>query len=191
MSDLLTPEALLFAYSIGMFPMADPSQNNEIGWYEPEMRGIIPLDGLKVSKSLRQVLISGKYHVTMNTEFEQVMRHCANRSDTWISEEIISAYTALHELGYAFSFETRDSTGVLAGGLYGVALGRAFFGESMFHLQRDASKVALVELVNWMKRNGFVLLDTQYYTPHLGSMGCIEISRNEYKKLLIQALQAF
>jgi leucyl/phenylalanyl-tRNA--protein transferase len=127
----------------------------------------------------------------MNTEFEQVMRHCANRSDTWISEEIISAYTALHELGYAFSFETRDSTGVLAGGLYGVALGRAFFGESMFHLQRDASKVALVELVNWMKRNGFVLLDTQYYTPHLGSMGCIEISRNEYKKLLIQALQAF
>lgn len=190
MSDLLTPEALLFAYSIGVFPMADPSQNDEIGWYEPEMRGIIPLDGLKISKSLQQVLRSGKYEVTINTDFEQVMRHCAARSTTWISEDIIAVYSELHRMGHAYSFETRDMQGNLAGGLYGVVLGRAFFGESMFHVQRDAGKVAMVALVHWMNRHGFELLDTQYYTEHLGSMGCIEITRDEYKQKLLQALRS-
>lgn len=185
----LTPESVLFGYSIGVFPMADPDENNEISWYDPEWRGIIPLHGLKISKSLKQVLRSNKFHVTINQSFEAVMRKCAERSETWISEHIIEVYTELHQRGFAHSFETRSATGELVGGLYGVCLGRAFFGESMFHAERDASKVALVNLVEWMNRNGLKLLDTQYITPHLASLGGIEVSREEYKQLLTKALQ--
>lgn len=185
---MLTADEVIFGYMCGVFPMAHPEEENQVYWYEPQLRGIIPLDGLKISKSLRQTLRSGKFNVTINQSFEEVIRACANRSDTWISEEIIEVYTTLKEMGYAYSFETRDSNGQLVGGLYGVALGRAFFGESMFHLQTDASKVALVYLVEWLNQHQFTLLDTQYITDHLRSLGAIEIEREEYRERLKEAL---
>lgn len=184
----LTVQQVLYGYSIGIFPMAVDDENFKIDWYEPVMRGIIPLDELKVSKSLKQTLRSQKFHVTINKNFEETIRACAARSNVWISEEIITVYCELHELGYAFSFETRNEYEELVGGLYGVALGKAFFGESMFHKERDASKVALVYLVEWMKVNNFILLDTQYSTDHLKSLGAIEITKAEYLKILEQAL---
>jgi leucyl/phenylalanyl-tRNA--protein transferase len=184
----ITPDMVLYAYSIGVFPMANPDENNEIFWVEPEFRGIIPLDEFKVSKSLKQTLRSGKYYVTINQSFESVMRGCANRTETWISEEIIDVYKQLHEMGYAFSVETWNTNHELVGGLYGVAIGKAFFGESMFSTQTDASKVALYVLVNWMRENHLQLLDTQYITDHLKSLGAIEITKEEYKKLLAEAL---
>lgn len=184
----LTPEQVLYGYATGIFPMADAGEDNKIYWYEPRMRGIIPLDGLKVSKSLRQTLRSQRFHVTINHDFEGVMRACAQRDETWISEEIIRVYCELNELGYAFSIETRNNKNELVGGLYGVALGKAFFGESMFHVERDASKVALVHLVEWLKENDFTLLDTQYITDHLRTLGGIEITQEHYLKLLKEAL---
>jgi leucyl/phenylalanyl-tRNA--protein transferase len=188
MSDMLTPEMVLQGYSMGIFPMADSDDLNSIYWYEPQMRGIIPLHGLKISKSLKQTLRSGRFTVTINNDFEAVMQHCADRESRWISQEIIDVYVELHRLGFGFSFETRNRQNELVGGLYGIALGRAFFGESMFHLERDASKVALVGLVDWMNTNGFTLLDTQYLTDHLKSLGGIEIPQQEYLKLLLDAL---
>ncbi len=185
---MLTADELLFGYMCGVFPMADPGDGDAIYWYDPQQRGIIPLDGLKISNSLKQTLHSNKFHVTINTEFEAVVRACANRTETWISEEIVEAYASLHEMGYAYSFETRNTQNQLVGGLYGVAIGRAFFGESMFHTERDASKVALVHLVNWLNQNHFTLLDTQYITPHLQSLGGIEINRDEYRRRLADAL---
>lgn len=186
--DTISPDMVLYAYSTGIFPMANQDEDNAIYWVEPEFRGIIPLDEFKVSKSLKQTLRSGKYDVTLNTSFEAVMRGCANRSETWISEDIIEVYCQLHKMGYAFSFETWNQKQELVGGLYGVAMGKAFFGESMFSTQTDASKVALYCLVEWMKENNFMLLDTQYITDHLRSMGAIEISRDHYLSLLAEAL---
>lgn len=187
--DELTPDMVLYGYSIGVFPMAHQDEDNAIYWMEPEFRGIIPLEKFKVSKSLRQTLRSGKFYLTLNTAFEEVIRMCGNREDTWISEEIIDVYCRLHEMGYALSFETRNADGMLVGGLYGVAMGRAFFGESMFHTERDASKVALFGLVEWMKEHGLILLDTQYITDHLKTMGAEEITRDQFKELLQTALQ--
>lgn len=184
----LTPDMVLYAYTKGVFPMANPDDNFEIYWVEPEWRGILPLDDFKVSKSLKQTIRSGKYKVTMNSSFEQVMRACADREETWISEEIIEVYCALHNMGYAFSFETWDQENKLVGGLYGVAMGKAFFGESMFSRKTDASKVALFVLVEWMKANDFMLLDTQYITDHLKSLGAVEVSKAEYLNLLNEAL---
>lgn len=186
---MLVPEEMLYGYSIGVFPMAHPGENDALYWYEPELRGILPLHNFKISKSLHQTLRSGKFHVTVNQNFEETIRACANREDTWISEEIIQCFIQLHQLGYAYSFETRNTNNQLVGGLYGVAMGKAFFGESMFHTERDASKVALAELVFWLRRNQFSLLDTQYLTPHLASMGAIEIPQKEYLLLLEKALQ--
>ena len=185
---MLSADELIFGYMCGVFPMADSSEENAIYWYDPQQRGIIPLDGLIISKSLGQTLRNKKFNVTMNTAFEEVIRACANRTETWISEEIIEAYTSLHEMGFAYSFETRNKENKLVGGLYGVAIGKAFFGESMFHTERDASKVALVHLVRWLSQSNFLLLDTQYITEHLKSLGGIEISREEYRKLLAAAL---
>lgn len=184
----LTEDMVLYGYTIGVFPMANQDENNEIYWVEPEFRGIIPLEDFKVSKSLKQTLRSGKYYVTINKAFEQVMRGCGNRAETWISEEIIEVYCNLHHQGYGFSFETWNQNNELVGGLYGIALGRAFFGESMFSIQTDASKVALYCLVEWMKQNNFLLLDTQYISDHLKTLGAIEIPQQEYKKLLALAL---
>ncbi len=185
----LTAQQVLYGYSIGIFPMAHEDENEKIYWYEPEMRGIIPLDGLKISKSLRQTLRSQKFHVTINQSFEQVIRLCSDRKNKWISEEIIRVYCELHEMGFAFSFETRNNDGKLVGGLYGVALGRAFFGESMFFKETDASKVALVYLVEWMKSYNFILLDTQYITDHLKRLGANEMTKEDYLIVLNEALK--
>lgn len=177
---------MLAAYGAGYFPMAD-ARLGEIRWYSPDPRAIIPLDRFKVSRSLRQALRKKLFEIRENTAFEEVIRNCASRSETWISEEIIRSYLELHRLGNAHSIEAWRE-GVLAGGLYGVALSGAFFGESMFSSRRDASKVALVHLVERLRSRGFALLDTQFITPHLAGFGAVEISRETYLDLLSRAI---
>jgi leucyl/phenylalanyl-tRNA--protein transferase len=184
----LDPDVLLRAYSIGLFPMGD-AESDEIDWYSPDPRAIIPLSGLKISKSLRKTIKQEIFTVTTDQAFEKVMRHCADRSSTWITEEIIAAYCDLHKLGFGHSVECRQD-GELVGGLYGVSLGGAFFGESMFHHVTDASKVALVGLVQHMNRRGLELLDVQFMTEHLRSLGAIEIDREEYLGRLKSALES-
>ncbi|GIV59314.1 MAG: leucyl/phenylalanyl-tRNA--protein transferase [Rhodothermaceae bacterium] len=188
MDQRLTPELLLYGYRHGIFPMADPRDGDAVYWFDPDPRAVIPLDAFHVPKSLARLVRKGTFEVVTDRDFEGVMRACADRPETWISEEIIQAYVALHRLGHAHSVECRRH-GRLAGGLYGVALGGAFFGESMFHRERDASKVALVHLVERLRRGGFVLLDTQYLTPHLARFGAIEIPRAEYRRRLAAALR--
>lgn len=187
MKSALTPATLLYAYRNGIFPMADPD-DGEVYWYAPDPRAILPLDGVHVSKNLAKLVRRGTFEVVSDRAFEEVMRACADRETTWISEEIISVYSALHDMGYAHSVECWQD-GRLVGGLYGVALGGAFFGESMFHRERDASKVALVHLVRQMRRGGFVLLDTQYSTAHLRRFGVIRVPRSEYESRLMRALR--
>jgi len=184
---IIDSELLLNAYRCGIFPMAE-SREGEIHWYEPKRRAIFPLDGLIISRSLGQTLNKKIYDVRFNSEFESVMRCCAEREETWISETIIQSYCDLHRRGYAFSVESWHE-GRLVGGLYGVALGGAFFGESMYSKMKDASKVALVALVRQLCQQQFMLLDAQFMTPHLESLGAIEISQNEYLKRLNVALQ--
>jgi len=151
------------------------------------MRGIIPLDEFKASKNLRRLFNKQYFELKINSDFEGTIRACAERDDTWISEDIIQSYVRLYELGYGFSFETwRD--GKLVGGLYGVAIGKAFFGESMFHRETDASKIALIHLVEFMRENNFRLLDTQYINNHLLQFGAKEIPNEEYEQLLAEAL---
>jgi leucyl/phenylalanyl-tRNA---protein transferase len=185
--EIIEPEFLLAGYSAGYFPMAD-SRDGQVHWYSPLRRGVIPLDTFRISRSLGQTLRKGIFDVRLNTSFEEVIRACAERKDTWISEEIVRSYLRLHELGYAHSVEAWKE-GMLAGGLYGVALGAAFFGESMFSREREASKVALVHLVERMRRTQFELLDTQFVTPHLAHFGAVEISRNDYLVLLRRAVR--
>lgn len=188
MKTTLTPEVLLYAYRKGFFPMADPEYADEIGWYAPDPRGILPLDGFHAPKNLEKLVRQRVFEVVADRDFGAVVRACAARESTWISEEIIQAYGALHRLGHAHSVEVWRA-GVLVGGLYGVVLGGAFFGESMFHRERDASKVALWHLVAWLRQGGFVLLDTQYLTPHLAQFGAVEIPRAAYERRLRQALR--
>lgn len=183
----LTPELLLKAYGAGFFPMAD-SREGPIHWYSPEPRGIIPLESFHVPRALRRVMRSARYAVRCDTVFERVMRECASREETWISEDIICVYTELHRMGHAHSVEAWEQD-TLAGGLYGVVLGAAFFGESMFSLRPDASKVALVSLVDRLRAGGFALLDTQFVTAHLRMFGAREISRREYLDLLVRAVR--
>lgn len=189
----LTPSLLLLAYRQGIFPMADPDQGNAVLWFAPDPRALIPLDArFRVPRSLRPVLRRGTFRITTDRAFEAVIRACAApRADgerTWISPELIEVYTALHREGYAHSVECWDGDD-LAGGLYGVALGGAFFGESMFHRRRDASKVALVHLVERLRAGGFVLLDTQFLTEHLARFGAYEVPRAHYERLLAEALR--
>ncbi|HEY1685466.1 MAG TPA: leucyl/phenylalanyl-tRNA--protein transferase [Tepidisphaeraceae bacterium] len=184
----LDPQTLLAAYSQGVFPMAN--RDGVIRWYSADPRGVLPFERFHVPKSLTQVVRQNKFEVRINHDFQAVMRACMeHREDgTWINDELIRAYAHLHELGFAHSVECyRD--GELAGGLYGVALGQAFFGESMFHRQRDASKVALVHLVQRLRDRGFMLLDTQAVTDHLRLFGCIEIPAVEYARRLQAALE--
>ena len=188
----MIPSGLLVsAYSSGWFPMA--VDHGEIRWYSPDPRGVIPLDTFHVPSRLARVIRRGNFSIAVNREFERVMRACAeaDRNDddpgTWISEEILESYTELHRLGLAHSVETWQEDR-LVGGLYGVALGGAFFGESMFHHATDASKVALAALVERMRTRGFTLLDIQWVTPHLEQFGAVEISRAKYLQLLAQAL---
>jgi len=185
---MLDTTELIYAYSQGYFPMAVPEENNEIYWFKPDMRGIIPLDGFHISKNLKKLYAKEHFTLKINGDFEGVMRGCADRNDTWISDDIINTYCKLNEMGYAFSFETWRNN-KLVGGLYGVALGSVFFGESMFHTETDASKIALVFLVEFLLENNFSLLDTQYINDHLKQFGCIEIPNEEYEILLKQALE--
>jgi len=182
----LKPEMLLSAYAGGIFPMADA--DGEIEWFAPNPRAIIELDRFHVPRSLRPLVKRGAFDVVVNQDFPAVIRVCADRPDgTWISREVIDAYCRLHRLGFAHSVEARIE-GRLAGGLYGVALGGAFFGESMFHRETDASKIALVALVERMIARGYVLLDVQFMTEHLRRFGAVEIPRTRYLDRLRKAL---
>ena len=182
----LNPELVIQAYAQGIFPMAEP--NGRIYWYAPNPRAVLEHERLHISRSLRATIRKGIYQVKMDTAFETVMRCCAGREETWINEAFIETYTYLHSIGLAHSVEAwRD--GVLVGGLYGVSLRGAFMGESMFSYATDASKVCLVALVEHLKARGYVLHDTQFLTPHLASLGVMEIPRREYERRLAQALQ--
>jgi leucyl/phenylalanyl-tRNA---protein transferase len=186
----LDPQTLLGAYCQGVFPMADP--DGKIRWYTADPRGIIPLQAFHVPRSLAQFIRSATFpfDVAIDQDFVATMRACmqCRLGATWINEPLVRAYAHLHELGFAHSVETRQD-GELVGGLYGVSIGGAFFGESMFHLRRDASKVALVCLVERLKQRGYELLDTQASTPHLRRFGCIEVSSREYLQRLARALE--
>lgn len=188
----IDPDLLLRAYSIGVFPMADSRRARDIYWVEPKQRGILPLDGFRLSRSLARRIRSGRYRITADRAFEDVVAECAapaaNRRDSWINPAIARAYAELHRRGHASSIEVWDETHALVGGLYGVRLGRAFFGESMFSRAVDASKVALAHLVARLRVGGFTLLDCQFQTDHLASLGAIEIAREDYRALLDSAL---
>ena len=190
-SSEITPEVLLRAYACGIFPMAESADDPTLFWVEPEMRGVIPLDGLRISSRLARTVRSDAFTITVNTVFKAVISGCAapqpGRDDTWINKRIRDLYTGLHQIGHSHSVEVWENDD-LVGGLYGVSLGRAFFGESMFHRARDASKVALVHLVARLIAGGFALLDTQYVTEHLRSLGAVEISRRRYRTLLDKAI---
>jgi leucyl/phenylalanyl-tRNA---protein transferase len=183
----LTADILLRAYSIGVFPMAESRHARELFWVEPEARGIFPLDGLIVSRSLARAVKSDRFRVVADRAFEAVVRACAEREKTWINDEIVRLYGELFAAGHAHSVEAYEGD-VLVGGLYGVSLRGAFFGESMFHRARDASKVALVHLVARLKAGGFRLLDAQFLTEHLQSLGAVEIPREAFRFRLAEAL---
>ena len=189
---MLDPDVLLRGYAAGIFPMADDRYADTVFWVEPKRRGILPLDQLHVSKSLAKVLRSGRFAVSRNRAFAEVIRLCAAEADdrpsTWINHEIEEAVMTLHQRGCAHSVEVWAGD-ALVGGLYGISLGRAFFGESMFSRATDASKVALVHLVEWMRSQGHILLDCQFITPHLASLGAIEVSRKQYLARLGEALE--
>jgi leucyl/phenylalanyl-tRNA--protein transferase len=188
----LSPATLIAAYRRGIFPMpldVPDRVGPVLAWWSPEARGILPLAGLRVTRSLRQSM--KRYEVRVDTCFEDVIRACANpaRPSAWITEPFIDAYTRLHHLGWAHSVEAFDRDGVLAGGLYGVRINGLFAGESMFHLQRDASKVALAALVGLMRESNMTLLDVQWQSDHLRTLGVVEVSRSRYLELLAEALQ--
>jgi len=185
---MIDPAVLVRAYREGRFPMG--LEGGEIGWFSPDPRGILPLDTFHVPARLGRALRRRAFEVRIDSAFDAVMRACAaGRADgTWINEEILASYSALHRLGLAHSVEAWQN-GTLAGGLYGVHLGGAFFGESMFHRAPNASKVALVALVERLHRQGFALLDTQWVTPHLAQFGAVEIPRRQYLRLLTTALE--
>jgi leucyl/phenylalanyl-tRNA---protein transferase len=187
----ITPEVLLKAYACGIFPMAESADDPSLHWIEPDLRGVIPLDRFYVSSRLARTVRSDQFTVTVNRDFDGVIDGCAEpqpgRPRTWINERIRTLYRKLYERRHCHSIEVYAGDD-LVGGLYGVALGRAFFGESMFHRVRDASKVALVHLVARLRAGGFVLLDTQFVTDHLKLFGAIEVPRRQYHKLLETAL---
>jgi leucyl/phenylalanyl-tRNA--protein transferase len=187
MPAFLPPDMLLRAYAAGVFPMAEHRDDPEVFWVDPKRRGVLPLDGFHVSRSLARRMRRGGYGVTLDADFAGVLDACAERADTWISAPIRAAYLDLHARGNAHSLEIRDDD-ALVGGVYGVTLGRAFFGESMFSRRRDASKLALAHLVDHLRRCGFILFDTQFLTDHLASLGAVEISRVAYHARLAEAL---
>lgn len=183
----ITPEILLRAYGMGIFPMAEGREDLEIHWIDPRRRGILPLDGFHLSHSLARRIRRGALRVTVDTAFSEVVTACADRHETWINQQIQGLYQTLHALGHAHSVEVwEDET--LVGGVYGVTLGAAFFGESMFSRRTDASKVALAYTVHRLRAGGFRLFDTQFLTPHLASLGGIEIPRADYHQRLAEAL---
>lgn len=183
---MIEPEFLLDAYARGIFPMG--LQDGEIGWFSPDPRGVLPLEHFHVPHGLVRTLKRRVFEIRFDTAFTEVMRACAARDETWIDEEIVSSYERLHQLGFAHSVEAWRE-GRLVGGLYGVAMGGAFFGESMFHTETDASKVALHALIERLGGQQFALLDIQWITPHLATFGAVEIPRREYLRKLREALR--
>ena len=189
MHDTLTPALLLRAYGAGIFPMAESRGSDEIHWVDPSRRGIIPLDGFHISRSLRKSILSASYWAGFNTDFQGVLTACADRDETWINSEIQDLYMGLFAQGNAHCQEIWDGDRLI-GGVYGVTLGRAFFGESMFSWRTDASKIALAWLVHRLRITGFNLFDTQFLTPHLQTMGAVEITRREYLARLERAAES-
>lgn len=189
----ITPELLLRAYSIGMFPMSESADDPELFWVEPDIRGIIPLDDFHVSKSLQKAIRKAPFDIRFDTAFDQVVAKCAeaaeDRPSTWINQTIRDLYSALHRLGHAHSVEAWEGA-ELVGGLYGVTLGSAYFGESMFSRRTNASKICLVHLVERLRERGFTLLDTQFTTEHLKTFGAVDIPKAEYGVLLDRAMES-
>ncbi|MCF1466843.1 leucyl/phenylalanyl-tRNA--protein transferase [Agrobacterium vitis] len=187
----ITPDILLRAYSIGLFPMAESSDDPELFWVEPDLRGIIPLDSFHYSKSLAKIIRQKPFDIRFDTAFAAVLDKCAepapDRPSTWINQTIRDLYTALFQMGHAHSVEAFEGD-ELVGGLYGVSLGAAFFGESMFSRRSNASKICLVHLVERLRAQGFVLLDTQFTTEHLKTFGAIDVPKDEYAKMLEEAV---
>jgi leucyl/phenylalanyl-tRNA--protein transferase len=184
--DILTPDLVLYAYRNGYFPMAE--EDGEIYWHCPDPRAVIPLDSVRISHSLAKIIAKNIFEVRINTAFDHVIRGCSERRETWISDTIIETYTTLHTMGYAHSVETWYE-GELVGGLYGVTLGSAFFGESMFSRVSNASKVAYIHLTRHLCKRGFTLLDSQYINPHMERLGAVLVSRTTYFMELKKALR--
>ena len=184
----LETDTLLYAYTHGMFPMHIDRMRESLGWWSPLSRGVIPIDGLRVSRSMRRS--ARDFSVTFDTEFPRVVELCgtSHREGNWITEAFVRAYVRLHGIGHAMSVEVRDGDGLLVGGLYGVRVDRFFAGESMFHLRTDASKIAMMHLVDRLRSEGCTLLDTQWCTDHLATLGCIEVPRARYLEMLADAL---
>src|SRR5918994_854385 len=187
----LTAQLLLRAYAAGIFPMAESAESEELYWFDPEQRGVLPLDRMHVPRRLRRTIRTGRFDIRVDSSFDAVIQGCAEstivRPKTWINSEIMRLYSTLFDLGFAHSVESWNDSR-LVGGLYGVALGGAFFGESMFSRQTDASKVALAALVERLRARGFTLLDTQWTTPHLEQFGALEIPRDDYMQRLAASL---
>jgi len=185
----VTPELLLQAYANGVFPMADSASSDAIYWIDPKKRGVFPLGSFHISRSLRHAIKRKEYDIRLNSDFARTVANCANRSETWINSKIFDLYNQLHHLGFAHSLEVwRDSQ--MFGGVYGVTVGAAFFGESMFSTETNGSKIALAYLIHRLNAGGFKLFDTQFITPHLASLGAVEIRRETYHKKLISAITA-
>jgi leucyl/phenylalanyl-tRNA--protein transferase len=184
---VITPELLLNAYAAGIFPMAETRDDPDVFWVDPRRRGIFPLNGFHLSRSLARRMRRWPHGISVNRAFADVVDACADRDETWINAEIRRLYMDLHRMGHAHSLEVWEGE-ALVGGVYGVTLGAAFFGESMFSRRTDASKIALAYLVDRLRRGGFRLFDAQFLTPHLASLGAIEVTRAEYHRRLEQAL---
>jgi leucyl/phenylalanyl-tRNA---protein transferase len=184
---VITPELLLNAYAAGIFPMAEKRDDPDVYWVDPRRRGIFPLDGFRISRSLARRMRRHPPRVSINTAFADVVDACADRDETWINAEIRRLYLDLHRMGHAHSLEVWEGD-TLTGGVYGVVLGAAFFGESMFSRRTDASKIALAYLVDRLRLGAFQLFDTQFLTPHLASLGAVEVTRAEYHRRLEKAL---
>jgi leucyl/phenylalanyl-tRNA--protein transferase len=185
----LTADLLLQAYQVGVFPMSEGRNDPEVFWVDPRMRGVFPLDGFHISRSLGRSLRRGQFTVTYDHAFEAVVQGCADRDETWINDTIFDLYCTLHQNGHAHSIEVWEGEN-LVGGVYGVTIGAAFFGESMFSIATDASKVALAYLIDRLRLGGFQLFDTQFITPHLARLGAVEIQRDHYRAMLMEALNA-
>jgi leucyl/phenylalanyl-tRNA---protein transferase len=185
----LTPDLVLSAYAQGIFPMAEGRESREIFWIDPRRRGILQLDAMHLSRSLRRTLRRAPFSISFDRDFPGVLAGCADRDETWINVEIDRLYQDLHGRGHAHSIEVWDDGGTLAGGVYGVTIGAAFFGESMFSRRTDASKIALAYLTERLLAGGFVLFDTQFITRHLASLGAVEIERHDYHDRLARAVR--
>ena len=188
MTTTLTPEILLSAYAGGIFPMAEHRDDSELFWVDPRQRGVFPLNGFHISRSLRKIIRSEQFSITFDTDFSDVVQGCADREETWINDMLFDLYSQLHDANMARSIEVWEKD-QLVGGVFGITLGGAFFGESMFSRRTNASKVALAYLIDHLNMGGFTLFDTQFITPHLASLGAQEIPRAAYRMQLKAALE--